>query len=113
LAASIAAAWTPTWHINHVRLELWWFSLAAAIAVGLLEGTLRIPGLAVIMLYGGILLFYTHIQHVWLKRILLTISCLLCLALALHAVPGFNNMRVADHVVLSTGVAPYSLYLKL
>lgn len=35
----------------------------------------------------------------------------LAIALGMHAVPGFNNFRVAHNIVLSPGAAPYTLYL--
>jgi membrane protease YdiL (CAAX protease family) len=51
----------------------------------------------------------------WLIRAAVTASVLgiivITVLLGMHALPGFNNYRVAQDVVLTPGAAPYSLYL--
>jgi membrane protease YdiL (CAAX protease family) len=49
------------------------------------------------------------------RRVLVALSALGILGfgvlLALHALPGFRNFLILDHVVLSGGAAPFTLYL--
>jgi uncharacterized protein len=105
-------------------LSLWltrtrWIAvLIAAVVLGYASGVLTGVAVVWIGLLAALCVAYRrskHAPHTWLTRTILAVSVLgiiaLTVLLGMHALPGFNNYRVAQGVVLTPGAAPYTLYL--
>jgi membrane protease YdiL (CAAX protease family) len=87
---------------------IWGAVFIVAIGLGYASGVLA--GLAAVWM--GLLAVFCLLYRKKKFRIVSVLGIItLALLLALHALPGFNNYRVANGLVLSPGAAPYSLYL--
>jgi membrane protease YdiL (CAAX protease family) len=89
---------------------LWLVLFGGALAAGLASGVLRPIALASI----GALFLLAYLAarpgKPVLRAIFTVATLILALALALHAVPGYNNPLVLKDVQLSPSSAPYTLY---
>lgn len=90
--------------------HLWLVLLGLAISAGLAAGVLRpVAGASIAALLAFSWLATRHGKAA--VRVLFTLmTLLLALALAMHAVPGYDNALLLKDVRLSAGSAPYTLY---
>ncbi|SFG18301.1 hypothetical protein SAMN05518865_10993 [Duganella sp. CF458] len=90
--------------------HLWLVLLGLAISAGLAAGVLRpVAGASIAALLAFSWLATRHGKAA--VRVLLTLlALLLALALAVHAVPGYDNPLLLKDVQLSASSAPYTLY---
>lgn len=103
-------------------LSLWWpkkykflisiLLLAFAIATALLTHTIKPVALIPIFLL-AILLYCSQITalNTVLKFSCYALTLLVSIGLASHFFPGFNNLKVIDHIYISKDAVPYTLYL--
>lgn len=113
--ASLLLAVVGLWIGRYVWLGL----LAIAVVAGYASGVLY--GLAVtwIAVFAGVCIGYDRARRLPRGGVRRPLTLALCafgilvlgLLLGLHLLPGFRNFLVLDKAVLSSGAAPYTLYL--
>lgn len=110
LALAVLALWVPAPAVRGNRDWAWCAGLllacAAATAVGVLDGI----GLAVTFVYLALALGARTSERAWVRIPLLVLTGLCALLLALHRLPGFHNPVLVDHVQVSAGAPPFTLY---
>jgi len=107
-------------------LTLWagrrfWIPLGViTVALGYVSGILQGFAALWVALFTALCLCYTRAKHSqsgsgarWITSLCAAGIVLLSLALGMHALPGFNNLLIAKDLVLSSGAAPYTLYLNI
>jgi uncharacterized protein len=97
----------------------WLGFMAVAVIAGYMSGVLQ--GLAIVWIaaFAGVCVGYDRARRLpatgLMRRLAIGFSALgvlvLALLLGMHALPGFHNFLVLDKVVLSSGAAPFTLYL--
>jgi CAAX protease family protein len=97
----------------------WLGLMAVAVIAGYLSGVLQ--GLAIVWIaaFAGVCVGYDRARRLpatgLMRRVAIGFSALgvlvLTLLLGMHELPGFHNFLVLDKVVLSSGAAPFTLYL--
>ena len=112
LALSILCVF-PYCKVSFIKQPLWLWLMALTVIYGFIESHLNIVGLVAIVLY--IALYYGAL---YLKSsIIRTISAVLfivsSLALAIHLVPGFNNLPIVINELITLDAIPYTLYANL
>lgn len=107
-------------HVVAVCL-LWVHARAAALVMGLTlalawqAGLVDLRGVLSALLVGSTALA----AQVWATkdwpahRLVRLVTALMCLALALHLMPGFHNPRLLDQVPVRDGATPYTLHASL
>lgn len=90
-------------------LAVLWLLAACVTAYGAQVLTAKaIPSLVVILV---LTLLHQHWQHrVWLASTMLTLLAGVLLALAMHQLPGFQNVLLLDQVQVSRDAIPFTLY---
>jgi membrane protease YdiL (CAAX protease family) len=93
-------------------------ALAIAVVLGYAGGVLYGPAILWIAAFAGLCVAYDRAKSggpPGLRAVYMALSaigiCVLAVGLGAHLLPGFHNFLVLDKVVLSSGAAPYSLYL--
>ena len=114
LAAAVLSAWLPRLRLTascDSGIALWPLLLTAATASGMVEGFVQWRGAAAIAVLVA-LATLSRCANDRLVRISSTgVVMLLALALALHAMPGFDNPTVVAGTHLSPHASPYTLRL--
>jgi len=98
---------------------VWLALLAVAVIAGYVSGVLQGLAILSIVAFAGACVGYEGARKLSPdssgRRLVLALSVAGILALGLllgmHALPGFHNFLLLDKVVLSSGAAPYTLYL--
>lgn len=112
LVVSICAAWlSPLSVRQRLRVHPWAIIYAAAVIAAFAQGFLQVSAVASLIVLVALALWTTRATRraaYWLAFALLL---LLCLALALHKVPGFNNPVVINAVQFSPDAKPFTQYL--
>jgi membrane protease YdiL (CAAX protease family) len=94
--------------------RIWGTITLVSVICGFLSARLDVVGIISILVLG--LLFYVPFKFELNAPIRLLVSSLvivLSVALATHSVPGFNNWKVVDSVIVGQSNQPYSVYLNL
>ncbi len=95
-----------------VKPKFWTLGLLFTLVSGLLLNAINIMGLGIItMLFS--LAFYANksANTRYVKYIITSIVFIICIALAAHLLPGFNNFLVLNDVEKSINSVPFTLYL--
>lgn len=112
LVVSICAAWLSPLSVGQrLRVHPWAIVYAAAVIAAFAQGFLQVSAVASLIVLVALALWMTRATHkaaYWLAFALLLV---LCLALALHKVPGFNNPIVIDGVQFSPDAKLFTQYL--
>lgn len=98
--------------------KVWLASLSVAVVLGYFANVLYGPAVVWIAAFAGLCLGYDRAKarapH-RLRGVYIMVAAagivVLGVLLGMHALPGFHNFLVLDDVVLSSGAAPYTLYL--
>jgi uncharacterized protein len=94
---------------NYLR-HLWLVLLGLATAAGIVAGVLRPVALASIAALLAFAWLATRHDKAVVRVPFTLLTLLLALALAMHAVPGYDNPLLLKDVRLSTDSAPYTMY---
>ncbi|GAD80860.1 hypothetical protein VEZ01S_44_00630 [Vibrio ezurae NBRC 102218] len=86
--------------------------LIITLFAGLLEQRITVLGVALAVL-GLFCAWLVAIQQGWKKHLAFGVLILWSVGLALHLLPGFNNLQVLEHVHSGPNSAPFSLFLNL
>lgn len=90
------------------------FLLAASLSMAFYHGVLTLPSAAFLLVTLIVaLLLNKYRSHKWLAIGLEIMLVLASIALFLHLVPGFNNLKVLDKVTVGPLSAPFSMYYNL
>jgi membrane protease YdiL (CAAX protease family) len=113
LVMSIAAVWLPSVPLSHrpsFQLPPWAGVYVVAVAMAVAQGFVHASGVAALAALVGLAWAVRRTRGLahWLAWAALL---LLCLALALHRVPGFDNPVVIADARFTPGARPFSQYL--
>ncbi|CNI36938.1 CPBP family intramembrane glutamic endopeptidase [Yersinia pekkanenii] len=90
------------------------FLLVSSLSIAFYHGVLTLPSAVFLLLtLTVVLLLKKYRQHKWLAAALELLLVLAAIALFLHWVPGFNNLKVLDNVEVGALSAPFSMYYNL
>ena len=85
--------------------------LGLAVIVGILGGYVTLVGAGVLAVFVAVAYAATRPGNAPVMKVVLTsVAAALALLLAVHVLPGFNNLRILDNVKLSSDSIPYTLY---
>jgi membrane protease YdiL (CAAX protease family) len=110
LALAVLALWMPAPAVRGNRDWPWCAALLVACAAGVATGVLDGRGLAATFLYLALAFGARESTRAWLRIPLVVLTGFCALLLALHRVPGFHNPVLVDHVPVSAGALPFTLY---
>ncbi|WP_083684684.1 CPBP family intramembrane glutamic endopeptidase [Massilia putida] len=110
LALAVLLLWCPAPAVRGNRDWAWVAGLLVACAVGKASDVLDGRGLAAIFFYLALAFGAGTSERAWLRIPLLVLTGVFALLLALHRLPGFYNPVLADHVQVSAGAIPFTLY---
>jgi membrane protease YdiL (CAAX protease family) len=110
LALALATVWAPPLSIGRRPAPLWLLFFVMAMAWGLVGGVLDPVAISALLVLTGAAWASTSAPRGWLRLVYGVLTVVLALALAMHKLPGFNNPMLLDHVLLSTGALPFTLY---
>lgn len=111
LGLSICAVWAPSFALSsRLRLRPWGVAFVAAIASGLYYGILTWPALIALALLAGTSWWSQRVRPRPASMALIVLAGLIALALALHALPGFNNPVILDNVQVSENAVAFTQY---
>jgi membrane protease YdiL (CAAX protease family) len=110
LALAVLALWLPAPAVRGQRDWAWCVALLVACAVATAAGVLDGRGLAVTFCYLALAFGARASARAWVRIPLLVLTGVCALLLALHRMPGFYNPVLFDHVQVSAGAPPFTLY---
>ncbi|PKI16075.1 CPBP family intramembrane glutamic endopeptidase [Colwellia sp. 12G3] len=106
-----------------VKPKLWPFGLVCTLISGLFYNAIDLVGLGVVTLLFAMSYYANRLSNkssnkssnnLWYQRVKTVITVLViisCIALAVHLLPGFNNLQVLSKVEKSFNSMPFTLYL--
>ena len=110
LALAIVLLWCPAPAVRGNRDWAWLAGLLLACALGQASGVLDARGLAAVFVYLALAFGAQASERAWMRVPLIVLTGVAALLLAMHRVPGFHNPVLADHVQVSAGAIPFTLY---
>ncbi|KGF83406.1 hypothetical protein IA69_00970 [Massilia sp. JS1662] len=110
LALAVLTLWIPAPAVRGNRDWAWCAGLLAACVAGLAMNMLDWRGVAVTAVYLALALGARTSERARVRIPLLVLTGLCALLLALHRLPGFHNPVLLDHVQVSAGAPPFTLY---
>ncbi|STR45885.1 CPBP family intramembrane glutamic endopeptidase [Iodobacter fluviatilis] len=114
LMLAIVCAWLPALRWGRFSVLPYWVFFGLALCAGLATGVLGLVGvLAVLLLALSLLVAECNRLPGVLRLALGVIAAVLALALAMHRVPGFNNVSIFNGMQLSADSPPFTLYANL
>ena len=112
LGLAVCAVWIPPLGLqNGVRLRPWVILFALSAACGVAQGVLQPAALVALAVLLALAWRVPRLPGPVARCIGLIALAALSLALAVHAVPGFNNPVLIDRLRLSADALPYTQYL--
>jgi hypothetical protein len=93
------------------RAPYWTFAFAIALVAALAGGVVDVRGVIVLLAFAAACRAASRAARPLTLAVAHLVMLLVCGALMLHVLPGFNNPIVISHVVLSPGSVPYTKYL--
>lgn len=108
LYLSVILLWFP----GKRKMPAWGMSLLLAIFFGLISRQLEWGALLAMALFAAGA-YYSQVKKISPEKRLAATSLVLFLSLglAIHQMPGFNNLMVLDHVYFTLDALPYTLFL--
>lgn len=110
LAAAICAAWAKPLGFGRSAIQPWLAFFVAALAFGLAAGVLRAPAIVALAVLAGTTYMTARAPQRYVRVVCGVVTALLALALAIHKLPGFNNVIVIDALTISPGALPFTQY---
>jgi len=108
LCLTVILLWVP----KVKGISLWWISLIIAVVVGLIEHRLAYSAIPIMFIFTAVVYFFGNekLQR-WLRILLGCVIVLFGYGLMTHLMPGFHNLKVIDHVLISPDAIPFTAYL--
>src|SRR5437764_5389209 len=108
LVVSICAAWLPPLSVAKLRVHPWAVVYAVAVVAAFVEGVLQVSAAVALIVLVALALCLTRATRKVMYWMAFALLLLLCLALALHNVPGFNNPIAIDGMQFSPDAKPFT-----
>ncbi|WP_077338391.1 CPBP family intramembrane glutamic endopeptidase [Pseudocolwellia agarivorans] len=96
-----------------IKPKVAWFSIAITLISAFILDSISLVGIGVLAVLFSLAFIANKNSHRWVKAILTSLVILLCIGLAAHLLPGFNNLLVLDKVNKSINSSDFTLYLNL
>lgn len=96
-----------------IKPKVAWFSIAITLMSAFLLNAISLMGVGVVAVLFSLAFAANKNNQRWVKVILTSLVIILCIGLAGHLLPGFNNLLVLDKVNKSINSSDFSLYLNL
>lgn len=112
LALSILCVF-PYCKMSFIKQPLWLWLMAATVIFGVIESHLNIVGLVAILLYIALYHGALNLKSSITRTISAVFFIVSSLALAIHLIPGFNNLPVVINELITSDAIPYTLYANL
>ncbi|MBO7927007.1 CPBP family intramembrane metalloprotease [Pseudoalteromonas sp. K222D] len=109
LALSIICVF-PYCKVSIIRQPLWHYLMALSVICAYFEGYINLYGLLSTGLYVALYHFVLYTKQTIIRAILSTVFIVSSLALALHWVPGFNNLPIAINEHITSDAIAFTLY---
>jgi uncharacterized protein len=112
LALSILSVF-PYCKISIIKQPLWLWLMVLSTVAGYAEHHINLVGLVILAAY--IVLFFgaLNIASLVTRSIFMTVFVATSLALALHLIPGFNNLPIVVNELITNDAIPYTLYANI
>jgi len=111
LTLALIALWLPRQLAMSSRLPWWGVFFAGALVAAAIAQLVDLLGLVALLALGASCVLARGIRRGPFRVVAHAVMLSLCAALLLHAVPGFDNPRVLDAVLVSPNAVPYTKYL--
>jgi len=109
LALSIICVF-PYCKISIIRQPLWHYLIALSVISGYFQGYINLYALLNTTLYATLYYFLLHTKRAIIRTTLSAIFIIASLALALHWVPGFNNLPIVINERITNDAIAFTLY---
>jgi membrane protease YdiL (CAAX protease family) len=111
LTLALAALWAPRVSASAHAAQWWTLPFVLAVVAALAGGLVDARGVLVLLLFAAACLVANRAAGRGTRRAAHAVMLAACAGLLLHVIPGFDNPRVLDQVVLGSGSEPYTKYL--
>ena len=109
LALSILCVF-PYCKVSIIKQPLWLWLMALSVVSGYIEHHIEAVGLVGIVVYIALYYGALYIKQPIIRTISSTAFIVSSLALAVHVVPGFNNLPIVINELITSDAIPYTLY---
>lgn len=109
LALSILCVF-PYCKVSIIKQPLWLWLMALSVVSGYIEHHIEAVGLVGIVVYIALYHGALYIKQPIIRAISSTAFIVSSLALAVHVVPGFNNLPIVINELITSDAVPYTLY---
>ena len=109
LALSILCVF-PYCKVSIIKQPLWLWLMALSVVSGYVEQHIDTVGLVAIVVYVALYHGALYIKQPIIRAISSTAFIVSSLALAVHVVPGFNNLPIVINELITSDAIPYTLY---
>jgi len=109
LALSILCVF-PYCKVSIIKQPLWLWLMALSVVSGYVEQHIDTVGLVAIVVYVALYHGALYIKQPIMRAIFSTAFITSSLALAVHVVPGFNNLPIVINELITRDAIPYTLY---
>ena len=109
LALSILCVF-PYCKVSIIKQPLWLWLMALSVVSGYVEQHIDTVGLVAIVVYVALYHGALYIKQPIIRAISSTAFIASSLALAVHVVPGFNNLPIVINELITSDAIPYTLY---
>ncbi len=109
LALSILCVF-PYCKVSIIKQPLWLWLMALSVVSGYVEQHIDTVGLVAIVVYVALYHAALYIKKPIIRAISSTAFITSSLALAVHVVPGFNNLPIVINELITSDAIPYTLY---
>ncbi len=108
LYLSVLLLWAP----SNNKIPSWSLALLLSIILGLVSHQIEMVSLLPIVLL-ALAVYYSQAEKaaIFVRLIAGFVVVILGVGLAAHQLPGFHNLKVLDHVYISSNAIPFTLYL--
>lgn len=112
LCISILAVWLPVIRLSTKQFPVWPLFFFTALVSGTVFSFILPTAVAALLLCAIAAQLVSNLTIPgWMRTGALIITAVLALAMAMHAIPGFNNPVIVDGISFSPDAAPFKQYL--
>jgi membrane protease YdiL (CAAX protease family) len=113
LTMAAACLWVPRRLIRGLPKQVWLVPAALAVVCACAGRLIDETGVAILAALGAAAYAANHARNQPWRAAAHVLVIAISAGLFLHVLPGFDNPRLVDHVVLSPGASPYTQYLNV
>jgi membrane protease YdiL (CAAX protease family) len=94
-----------------IKPTFWLFLLGCTLVTGLFYNAINIVGIGSVIVLLAMSFYANKSSNSVIKTVITTLVIISCIALAVHFIPGFNNLLVLSDVTKSAHSVPFTMYL--